>query len=70
MTVLLVLAPGVSAHAGGRSEGARYRLTHTFEDDPVDLNGDRWICERPLPSPDSNRGGQGTSLVIDNVLTQ
>jgi hypothetical protein len=51
MTVLLVLAPGVSAHAGGRSGGARYQLTHTSEDDPVDLNGDRWIRARPSPSP-------------------
>jgi hypothetical protein len=69
---LLVLAPGVSAHAGGAVGRCpdSYQLTHTFKDDPVDLNGDRWIYERPLPSPDSNHGGQGTSLVIDNVLTQ
>jgi hypothetical protein len=72
MTVVLVLAPGVSAHAGGAIEGCpdSYQLTHTFKDDPVDLSGQRWICERQLPSPDSKPGGQGTSLVIDNVWTQ
>jgi hypothetical protein len=69
MTVLLVLAPGVSAHAGERAGGARYQLTHMSEDDPVDLNGDRWTCAT-VAVTDSNRGGQGTSLVIDDVLTQ
>jgi hypothetical protein len=71
LSVILVIAPGVSAHAGGAigTCPGTYQLTHTFKEDPVDMNGDRYICEQPVPSAIPDPGGQGASLVIDNVLT-
>jgi hypothetical protein len=70
MVVVFVLASaGVPAHAapvGGCSTS--YNLTHTFKDDPVDRNGDRYICVKPIPSAVPNPGGGGESLVIDNTL--
>jgi hypothetical protein len=71
MSAVLVLVPGLAAQAGGpigTCPGA-YELTHTFKGDPVDMNGDRYICEQPVPSAIPDPGGQGASLVIDNVLT-
>jgi hypothetical protein len=70
MIVVFVLASAsVPAHAapvGGCSKS--YSLTHTFKDDPVDMNGDRYICVKPIPSAVPNPGGGGESLVIDNTL--
>lgn len=69
--VVLVLGSGMPAQAGGAigTCPGPYQLTHTFKDDPVDANGDRYICEQPVPSAVPDPGGQGASLVIDNVLT-
>lgn len=71
MAVLFVLASsGLQAHAAQPvgSCSTSYVLTHTFRDDPVDRNGDRFICEKPIPSAVPNPGGGGASLVIDNTL--
>jgi len=71
MAVVFVLASsGVPAQAGqpvGRCSTS-YELTHTFKNDPVDRNGDRFICVKPIPSAVPNPGGGGESLVIDNTL--
>ena len=69
--VVLVLGPGLPAHASGAIGTCpnSYQLTHTFKGDPVDMNGDRYICQENLPSPIPNPGGQGATLVIDDVLT-
>ena len=71
MAVVAILATsGMPAHAA-QSVGTcstSYVLTHTFKDDPVDRNGDRYICVKPIPSAVPNPGGGGESLVIDNRL--
>ena len=71
IAVFFVLASaGVPAHAGQALNGCSdsYVLTHTFKDDPVDLNGDRYICVKPIPSTVPNPGGGGENLVIDNTV--
>ena len=70
MVVVCVLASaGVPAHAAPVAGCSRsYNLTHTFKNDPVDRNGDRYVCVKPIPSAVPNPGGGGESLVIDNTL--
>ena len=69
--VVLALGFGVPAHAsqptGGCPDG--YEPARALKPvDPVDKNGDGWVCEKPIPSAVPNPGGGGENLVIDNVL--
>jgi hypothetical protein len=66
--VVLGLGVGIPAQAGsaGGTCPDSYQLVHTFKNDPVDRNGNRYICEQPVPSAVPNPGGQGATLVIDD----
>jgi hypothetical protein len=68
--VALGLGFGIPAQAGQAAGTCPdgYQLVHTFKNDPVDMNGNRYICEQTIPSAVPNPGGQGTSLVIDDKL--
>jgi hypothetical protein len=79
MRRLLVVATGVAALGLGLGIPAQadqaagtcpdnYQVVHTFKGDPVDKNGNRYICEQPVPSAIPNPGGQGATLVIDDKL--
>ena len=61
VAVVVVLGSGMPAHAGGATGSCPdgYQLVHTFKGDPVDLNGDRYVCQKPIPSVISNPGGGG-----------
>ena len=66
--VVLAIGFGVPAHATGGCPDGYQPVPALTPVDPVDKNGDKVVCQKPIPSAVPNPGGGGSNLVIDNVL--